>query len=273
MSEKFCLKWNDFQTNTSSTFAHLRNDNDFADVTLITEDEQQIEVHKVVISAASPFFSNILKKIKHSHPLLYMKGMRTNDLSAILDFMYYGEVNLFQEDLDKFLSLADEIKLRGLSGEASVRDEYEEENSKYTPEPSAFIETTPVPKPIVKESTETIFKEKIPLMAVIDNFDLKYETPENKISTFKEDKLNIERVEDLDKTIKSVMYKQIDGTWKCTLCGKIPPSGKKHDLMKHVEARHTSGISHPCNICGNSFRLKRKLIEHISKMHKFSLSI
>ena len=122
ISEKFCLKWNYFQSNTTSTFAHLRNADDFSDVTIATEDDQQIEVHKIVISAASPFFTNILNKIKHSHPLLYMKGMNKKDLSAILDYMYYGEVNIFQEDLDQFLSLADEIKLRGLAGEASLRD-------------------------------------------------------------------------------------------------------------------------------------------------------
>ena len=92
MSEKLCLKWTDFQANATSSFAHLRNDNKFADVTLATEDDQQIEVHKVVISAASPFFCNILKKNKHSHPLLYMKGVKTVDLSANVDFMYYGEV-------------------------------------------------------------------------------------------------------------------------------------------------------------------------------------
>ena len=53
MSEKLCLKWNDFQENVRSAFGNLREDNDFADVTLACEDGQQIEAHKVILAASS----------------------------------------------------------------------------------------------------------------------------------------------------------------------------------------------------------------------------
>ena len=68
MSEKLCLQWNNFQDNVRSTFGNLRESNDFADVTLACEDGHQIEVHKVVLAASSPFFQAILKRNKHSHP-------------------------------------------------------------------------------------------------------------------------------------------------------------------------------------------------------------
>ena len=47
MSEKFCLKWNDFQTNVSNTFRKLRTSDNFYDVTLVSDDQQQISAHKV----------------------------------------------------------------------------------------------------------------------------------------------------------------------------------------------------------------------------------
>ena len=73
MSEKLCLKWNDYhdyQDNVNSAFASLREENDFADVTLACEDGQQIEAHKVILASSSPFFQNLLKKNKHPHPLI-----------------------------------------------------------------------------------------------------------------------------------------------------------------------------------------------------------
>jgi hypothetical protein len=108
--EKFCLKWNDFQQNARLSFVELRGDRDFADVTLACEDHE-IEAHKAILSASSPFFSKILRKNKHSHPLIYMRGMKATELTAIVDFIYLGEVNIYQQNLESFLTLADEIEL------------------------------------------------------------------------------------------------------------------------------------------------------------------
>ena len=68
MDEKLCLQWNDFKENISSAFGCLRQDKELTDVTLACEDGQQVEAHKVVLVASSPFFLNILKRIKHPHP-------------------------------------------------------------------------------------------------------------------------------------------------------------------------------------------------------------
>ena len=114
-SEKLCLNWNDFKENVSQAFGDLRKDNDFIDVTLACEDGQ-LEAHKVVLASLSPLFRGIFKKNKHAHPLVYMRGLKSNDLSAILDFIYFGEANIYQDNLDSFLVLAEELKLKGLTG-------------------------------------------------------------------------------------------------------------------------------------------------------------
>ena len=69
MSEKLCLKWNDFQENVNSAFGDLRGSGDFSDVTLACEDGQQIEAHKVVLAASSPFFQNLLRRNKQAYPI------------------------------------------------------------------------------------------------------------------------------------------------------------------------------------------------------------
>ena len=64
--EKFCLKWNDFQTTVSQSFGKLRQEKDFFDVTLVSDDEKQIQAHKLVFSSSSEFFKNILTQVNHS---------------------------------------------------------------------------------------------------------------------------------------------------------------------------------------------------------------
>jgi len=113
-SEKFCLRWNDFESNISTAFRELRDDKDFFDVTLACEDEQ-IQAHKVILSACSQFFRNILRRNSHQHPLLYLKGVRFPDLQAVLNFMYHGEVNVAQEELNSFLSVAEDLRVKGLT--------------------------------------------------------------------------------------------------------------------------------------------------------------
>ena len=113
-TEKLCLQWNDFKENINEAFRELRCDTEFADVTLVCEDGQQIEAHKVVLASSSPFFGKLLKKNKHPHPLVFMKGFKFDDLSAIVDFLYFGEANVYQENLDNFLTHAEELQLKGL---------------------------------------------------------------------------------------------------------------------------------------------------------------
>ena len=112
--EKFCLKWNDFESNISSAFKDIKDEKDFMDVTLACE-ESQVTAHKVVLSACSSFFRSVLRRNPHQHPLLYIKGVSFSDLESLLDFMYYGEVNIAQENLNSFLSVAEELQVKGLT--------------------------------------------------------------------------------------------------------------------------------------------------------------
>ena len=152
-SERLCLKWNDFQENLNSAFGVLRNDQDFADVTLVCEDGTQIETHKTVLASSSPFFMEILKKNKHPHPMIYMRGLKAEALVAMVDFLYYGEANVNQESLEVFLSLAEELRLSGLTGSSAESSPEELRKKAIPPEKNVkdgepHVKTTPVvPKP------------------------------------------------------------------------------------------------------------------------------
>ena len=114
VNELLCLKWNDFEHSVSSAFNTILEEKDFLDVTLVCENKQ-VEAHKVIIAACSPFFKSILRRNPHQHPLLYLKGVHYDDLVSVLHFMYKGEVKIAQEQLNSFLSVAEDLQVKGLT--------------------------------------------------------------------------------------------------------------------------------------------------------------
>ena len=103
--EKFNLKWNDFQSSASKSFSTLRRENILLDVTLVSDDEVQFQAHKLVLSASSQFFKNIFKKPQETSTfMLYLSGIQAKDLKLVMDYIYEGEVEVVQDELNSFLS-------------------------------------------------------------------------------------------------------------------------------------------------------------------------
>ena len=73
---------------------------DFHDVTLLTEDDQLIRAHRVVLAACSPFFRNVFSKTSVANLHLYMHGQDFNNLTAILGFMYSGSTQVTKYNLN-----------------------------------------------------------------------------------------------------------------------------------------------------------------------------
>ena len=99
MDEKFSLKWNDFHSNVSKSFSLFRNEEYLHDVTLVSDDHSKVSAHKLVLSACSDYFRDIFKNNTHSHPLLCLDGISSDDLKNIMDYIYNGEVEIYQENL------------------------------------------------------------------------------------------------------------------------------------------------------------------------------
>jgi len=160
-SEKFCLRWNDFESNLSDAFRELREENDFFDVTLACDDDNQIQAHKVIISACSPFFRNVLRRNSHQHPLLYLKGVKYKELLSVLNFMYMGEVDVAQEELNSFLIVAEELRVKGLTQNKPISAESQDQHKQVQ------RQADPTPPPATKRSrvvpsTPTITKKPLP---------------------------------------------------------------------------------------------------------------
>ncbi|CAH1118026.1 unnamed protein product [Phaedon cochleariae] len=112
-SKHFCLKWTRFQSNILSAFESLQNTEDLADVTL-TCDGINIKAHKFILSACSPYFRTVFKENPCPHPIVILNYVAYEDLMAIINFMYHGEVTVTEEQLSSFLQTAMVLQVLGL---------------------------------------------------------------------------------------------------------------------------------------------------------------
>ena len=262
MAEKLCLQRNDFQENLKHAFGNLREDNEFADVTLACEDGQQFEAHKVILVASSPFFHHLLKLNKHSHPLIYMRGIKSEDLNTIIDFLYCGEANVFQENLDSFLAIAEELKLKGLTGQTDCdEDKFEKSHTSKLPMQTKI-------KTAVKHDQEqpANFKSVCTVQQIL-NVDNNFEQRVAVIPSYVSGDLK-----ELDEQVKSMMERSKNmiqhgkshrkTAYTCKVCGK---EGDASSIKDHIEAHHLEGTSLPCNACEKTFRSMLSLRRHKCK--------
>ena len=108
---EYHLNWDKHKKNISEAFQSLRHDEHLCDITLACEG-LQLQAHKVVLSAGSSFFGQILRNHKHPHPLVFLRGVESKHMELLLDFIYLGEVSVKQEELEVFIKIGEELGVR-----------------------------------------------------------------------------------------------------------------------------------------------------------------
>lgn len=73
-SQRFCLRWNNHQSNLLSVFDQLLHDEAFVDVTLAV-DGRFLKAHKMVLSACSPYFQVIFINLFLSFSCTFLAGV------------------------------------------------------------------------------------------------------------------------------------------------------------------------------------------------------
>ena len=272
-SNKYLMKVDDFDANFVSSFSLLRDSEEFFDVTLVSDDEIPIQAHKVVLSASSAFFRNVLKSQKVISPLLYIRGVTNNVLAGVVEFMYKGEVTVEENNLDSFLKLSEDLKLRGLSENDKMSSDTWSWSS---PETLGISETRKEQNSKIKSQIQVNMEDrkdnKIQETQKIDNLDLKKEGKEEE-DVEEENKNYIAEVADTEPEYKDTselvakisakMFKE-NKMWHCKDCGVSKP--KKSNLQVHVEIHHM-GVVHPCKSCDYVTKSRQAHFRHVKMLH------
>ena len=165
-TEKYLINWDGFHTNISNSFSLLRENHDFTDVTLVCKDNIHFEAHRVILSSSSTFFGSLLKRVRTPHPLIYLRGVKPEEMVAILDFIYLGEVNILQKDVKEFLALAEDLIVKGLS-ESSINNEGRSMTNHRSP-----MQTSSVPLTSTSESQEQQISNTNAIVAASTNAEI-----------------------------------------------------------------------------------------------------
>jgi len=279
--EKFCLRWNDYEKNLRNSLRSLKDDNELLDVTLCCEDEQ-VKAHKVILSACSQFFKNIFCQNVHQHPIVYLKGIKMSHFKSVLDFMYYGDVSVAQSELNPFLAVADDLKVKGLiqndapkTLNQNMTNLEEKRRHILKPKPVEIPVKIEENDPIQVYDGESIVEENLMIMAADDNGpeteDIYYDDSQYNNYTDGNDyqdstrgwKFSPNEI-DYQNQIESFIDKTDQG-YQCIKCGYS--SMRKFNLKKHVET-HMETLGYQCPLCNKQCKTKNSLDVHNSTFHR-----
>ena len=199
--EKFNLKWNDFTSNVKKSFLSLRKEDDFYDVTLVGDDSKHVTAHKLVLSSCSEYFKNVFtnnKKYFESKAMICLEGLNQADLNNVLDYIYQGEVQIHQHDLDRFLGIAERLKLEGLMGGRQQEDDSKTETIQKNIPISENHDLPVIPASLASKSEIQLKGE---------NHELSFESSN----------LNIQSLRDYDEKIEESYTKISTGFYTCLL--------------------------------------------------------
>ena len=293
------IKHEGFLESLSTNLSRSKSENSFTDITLISDEAESFHAHKFVLASCSSFFGNIFKNNTRSHPLLFLNGVTSKDIRHILNFVYEGKVEIENEQLKSFMSIAEKLKIDGL-----IREPNEEKQKDKSGKDIVLIEESHEDTQNVTSEKDFDFLEDSQEDEILDNsMDIKTEPEEsilgklsydiddtsdlgNKEAKRKEEsdsretlepmkkqkiycyeKIHLSDVSEIRPKIEELSEK-VDGVWRCKFCGKTLTAGsKKQELGAHIET-HFEGLSFQCDLCDKITNNRNSLRKHKYRSHK-----
>ena len=246
-----------------SKLKELKDAEEMLDVTLACDDYAIVKAHRVVISSSSSFFRNVINMSGHQNPFIYIKGVTSEDLESIINFVYTGEAKVPAENIVRFMEAAKELKIDGLVNDENViepmidvTDTVQHEKRKKSKKVRRS-KTVPTEEAYSESQPELNFgEEEVALDAEKPDAEFVFEDAlSKKYTRDKQDGKVIYNCTDCDKKyftrqkVKFHVESHLEGQFvhNCNLCGtqlKSKKSFEMHKLNKHSKARATQLIHH-----------------------------
>ena len=233
------------EKNVSKSFSQLRQQTGLFDVTLVSSDQKPVRAHRLVLSACSEFFKTIFYSNTHSHPMLYLDGVDSREINLMLDYIYQGEVQIYQECLDRFLEIANKFKL--IDGLLASEDEG-------TGEAKKFDNTA------TSDAEDVVWKEDLTPTTVFNKPKTQHNVQERSLKIANSEVYEANTSE-VNEKFQELVIQEPDRTFRCTVCNRT--MSHKGSMRRHLET-HLTGLSYDCPTCEKTFRSSNALATHKS---------
>ena len=279
LREKFSFKLDEYFSDIKQVFKSIRHEDSLSDVTLVCGDEV-IKAHKVVLCSASEFFRNLFRKCEKDNPVIVLKMSDLPQLSSLLDFLYEGEVEIEQDNLQTFLSTAAELRIKGLTQNDSKQDEDPDKQQIYAPfsnsssqllqshsttGSSNFLQSSdlqafPSYEEICKVSlgySEPLLDAKDDVASSVGSHDYQA-IGVGHASEDGDDNRAVSPVQDPSLSFRN-------GSWCCGKCGQSNRS--KVSMREHMESHLENSHTFFCSSCGKPFKTRTSMRLHKYRSH------
>ena len=268
--EKYTLTWHSsYSDHLKELLKEMMTSSQFADVTLVTDDKQQIRAHRNILSACSPVFKNILQlDPSKANSVIYLRGIQHSEMESIMDFIYLGEARIYEERVSEFIMVSKNLEIKELSTELNDHD-LTPTNKKRYEQQTISEKNEDISKPTLTLIEDiTIAEPQAEPLTIIPNKSADGEVikPEVVSSDAKH------KCQDCDKMFNSKGYltehiksKHEGRKYACNQCDFQASFGG--NLKKHFQSKH-EGLRYACNQCDYEAPMRRSLKQHIQSVHE-----
>ena len=252
------VRWKELKPSLSENLQELFYEKHFADVTLVSDDGIQLTAHKVILSACSLVFRNMLVNNPHPHPLLFMRGIKKTHLMSILKFMYCGETQIPQDSIDEFVSICRDLQINDIESSCdlntpvddgqALEDNTEKNENEYKEDPPNSMQHT-IQKHEISE--ENVSKEIIEI-------DLDTEAAKTNLNPHLGQNMPVKSNNENFGVLELHACKECD--YKTANISNL----RRHKYIKHDNPKH----QYKCQHCDFKATLQEYVIRHIKTMHR-----
>ena len=122
--KKYIFHWHSYSDHLREALNEMMLSSEFADVTLVTDDKQQIRAHRNILSAASPVFKSILQiDSNNANPVIYLRGIQHSEMESIMQFIYLGEARFYEDRMSEFITVSKNLEIKELSTCIEMNDQ------------------------------------------------------------------------------------------------------------------------------------------------------
>ena len=235
--EKCNLTWHTYSDHLKSMMKDLMMNDDFSDVTLVTEDKKYLKANMSILSACSPVFKDIFKKERSSRSTMYLRGIQYSEMESIIRFIYLGEATYYEKRMDELLAVSKSLEIKGLcNARADTKEEPKDE--------------PPNKDPVT--STENFKEQNISHKDIVHE-DVKYACDQCDYQTTQQSSLKIH-----------IQSKHKGYRYACDRCDYR--AKKQSHLTTHTQSKH-EGVKYACNQCDHQYTDQSSLSRHIKSKH------